>query len=667
MAIIALEEKRPAILVVDDEPRILSALQRLLREEPYRLFTAGSGEEALGLLAAEAVDLVLSDLRMPGMDGFALMTHIQHEFPDIERVLMSGNADLRSVIDAVNNGLMSQFVEKPWIDGALKIVLRNRLEANQLAHKNAELLVAVQNQNALLAQESEKTLLEVRQKERLFATMSHEIRNPLHGIQGILEILSQDEDLKEETKNLLSTAITSSTFMRQILDDVLDYSKSEAGKVVLQEKAFSPVALVQDLAGLMRPLAQGKQLSLDVHFKSALEQQVFIGDDFRIRQILNNLVSNAIKYTEVGGIEITLRSEEALVIVVSDSGIGIPEEKRRGLFDAYTMVEDEHDRAYGGTGLGLTIVKNLTELMAGSIEVKANSQGGSEFTLRLPLKAAESNPKPAALADVSHMIAGMRVLVADDMAANRLIVEKVLSRYGAIVHTFAEGESLLRYLEESEALPDLLLLDINMPKLMGQVVLERIRQMSHALAKVPAFAMSASLDFEGSEQLVARFDGILSKPFTVGQLLGLAREYAPDRQDQLAGDDVPEPLGTADGLPESIDSQSYATPQIARLIAEMGDDLVTELLAAFRSSLSHGLEQLQVRDLRPEAVIDVAHSLKPTALTLGLTELAKDCQNLDRLRAPDQKKQALHECPALIDTIEKAILTVDRSLVARSS
>jgi signal transduction histidine kinase len=243
---------------------------------------------------------------------------------------MSGNADLRSVIDAVNNGLMSQFVEKPWIDGALKIVLRNRLEANRLAHKNAELLVAVQNQNALLAQESEKTLLEVRQKERLFATMSHEIRNPLHGIQGILEILSQDEDLKEETKNLLSTAITSSTFMRQILDDVLDYSKSEAGKVVLQEKAFSPVALVQDLAGLMRPLAQGKQLSLDVHFKPALEQQVFIGDDFRIRQILNNLVSNAIKYTEVGGVEITLKSEEALIIVVSDSGIGIPEEKKKG-------------------------------------------------------------------------------------------------------------------------------------------------------------------------------------------------------------------------------------------------------------------------------------------------------------------------------------------------
>jgi response regulator RpfG family c-di-GMP phosphodiesterase len=130
--------------------------------------------------------------------------------------------------------------------------------------------------------------------------------------------------------------------------------------------------------------------------------------------------------------------------------------------------------------------------MAGSIEVKANSQGGSEFTLRLPLKAAESNPKPAALADVSHMIAGMRVLVADDMAANRLIVEKVLSRYGAIVHTFAEGESLLRYLEESEALPDLLLLDINMPKLMGQVVLERIRQMSHALAKVPAFYRRAT-------------------------------------------------------------------------------------------------------------------------------------------------------------------------------
>ena len=255
------EESPPTILLVDDEPRIVSALQRLLRREGYRILTADSGAAALVILNQESVDIILSDLRMPEMDGFAFLGAVQDRGLEAARVLMSGNADLKLVIDGVNEGRFSQFIEKPWVDDALKMSLRKLIEAQQLARENKELMKALRSQNQMLNQASEKAASEIQQKERLFATISHEIRNPLHGIQGILELLSRDSVGSDQ--KLLSTATTSAGFMRQIIDDVLDYSKVEAGKMVLQKVAFSPVALATDVISLMKPMATGQQLALD--------------------------------------------------------------------------------------------------------------------------------------------------------------------------------------------------------------------------------------------------------------------------------------------------------------------------------------------------------------------------------------------------------------------
>ena len=227
----SVEDNPPVILLVDDEPRILSALQRLLRREGYRILTADSGASALSILDQESVNIILSDLRMPGMDGIAFLGAVQDRGLEAARVLMSGNADLKLVIDGVNEGRFSQFIEKPWVDDALRISLRKLIEAQQLARENKGLMKALRRQNQMLSQASEKAASEIRQKERLFATISHEIRNPLHGIQGILELLSRDSGGNDP--KLLSTAITSAAFMRQIIDDVLDYSKVEAGRMVL--------------------------------------------------------------------------------------------------------------------------------------------------------------------------------------------------------------------------------------------------------------------------------------------------------------------------------------------------------------------------------------------------------------------------------------------------
>ena len=700
------EESPPTILLVDDEPRIVSALQRLLRREGYRILTADSGAAALVILNQESVDIILSDLRMPEMDGFAFLGAVQDRGLEAARVLMSGNADLKLVIDGVNEGRFSQFIEKPWVDDALKMSLRKLIEAQQLARENKELMKALRSQNQMLNQASEKAASEIQQKERLFATISHEIRNPLHGIQGILELLSRDSVGSDQ--KLLSTAITSAGFMRQIIDDVLDYSKVEAGKMVLQKVAFSPVALATDVISLMKPMATGQQLALDLYYEEAIAQRFFKGDDFRIRQILNNLLSNAIKYTKKGSVGVEITVDPVLKIAVMDTGIGIPEDKMALLFDAFVMTNDQHDRMFGGTGLGLTIVKNLTELMGGEIGVSARQGGGTVFTLSLPLESVAAESTVAASHNVDQVLVGMQVVVVDDMPANRIIVENLLPRYGATVHGFADGEELLRFLSEFEGVPDLFLLDINMPGMKGDEVLRAIKAASPALAQVPAFAMSASLNFAGSEQVVKLFTGLFSKPFSVGQLLSLARRYAPSlpplittakasdlsmvsgSTNRMRGDtDAPRflgeralsladgalplppadgslPLPRADGslpLPSADGSKSRSAgfnPAVDKMIEEMGVELVVDLNAAFKASLRRALITAQPGGTSAQQVVDLAHALKPTAAMLGCSQLSLCCQHIDGLRSSGDISRAIDHRIELLSKIEMTLVLVER-------
>ena len=221
------EIPQPLILIVDDEVRILSALKRLLRREPYRLATVSSGEEALALLDQQKVDLVLSDFRMPECNGLELMAMIQAQHPETCRILMSGNADFQLVIHGINEGLIEQFVEKPWADEALKISLSKLIAAHQLQIKNKELLATVQAQNLLLSQESEKVQREIRQKERLFATISHEIRNPLAAMSGCLELLAQDPAMGERGENarMIQIIQRESNRLSSLVKDFLNYAR----------------------------------------------------------------------------------------------------------------------------------------------------------------------------------------------------------------------------------------------------------------------------------------------------------------------------------------------------------------------------------------------------------------------------------------------------------
>ena len=470
----------------------------------------------------------------------------------------------------------------------------------------------------------------------------------------------------------------------------------------------------------MQPLATGQQLVLDLYYEEAIAERYFKGDDFRIRQILNNLLSNAIKYTKKGSVGVEITVDPILKIAVMDTGIGIPEEKMASLFDAFVMTNDQHDRTFGGTGLGLTIVKNLTELMGGEIGVSARKGGGTVFTLSLPLESAAAEIAVAPTQNVDRVLDGMQVVVADDMAANRIIVENLLPRYGATVHGFSDGEGLLNFLSEFEGVPDLFLLDINMPGMKGDEVLRAIKAAFPALAQVPAFAMSASLNFAGSEQVVKLFTGLFSKPFSVGQLLTLARQYAPSppplattgpasdlspatgSTNRMRGDtDSPQFIGesgaegfspadkgalpaaegalpgaegslptaegslpTAEGSPSgaegSLPTAEGFNPEVDTLIEDMGVELVVDLSEAFKSSLSRALITAQPGGTSAQQIVDLAHALKPTATMLGFSQLSQCCQQIDGLRSSGDISPAIDRRIELLSKIEMTLVLIER-------
>jgi CheY-like chemotaxis protein len=287
----------------------------------------------------------------------------------------------------------------------------------------------------------------------------------------------------------------------------------------------------------------------------------------------------------------------------------------------------------------------------------------------------------------------MQVVVVDDMEANRIIVENLLPRYGATVHGFADGEALLNALSEFDGIPDLFLLDINMPGMKGDEVLRAIKACSPELAQVPAFAMSASLNFAGSEQVINLFTGLFSKPFSVGQLLTLARQYAPpppavvtvkspvdpravaqDTNQMRRASDVAQSSAegaysaegsySADGSPsaEGAYSAEGSNPDVDLLIEEMGIELAIELTEAFKSSLTRALTTEKAGVISAEQVVDVAHALKPTAGMLGFVELSRCCQEIDGLRSSGDIGPAIERRVELLSKIEMTRVLVERLL-----
>jgi signal transduction histidine kinase len=409
------------ILVVDDEADFPALINRNFRKRiknnELSFLFANNGREALEILEdATDIDVVLTDINMPEMDGLTLLAEIRQINPDIKSVVISAYDDVNKVRLAMNQGAFD-FLTKPIDFQDLEITINKTIETVHQLKENRRLL-----------QEKKEAEAANRAKSVFLANMSHELRTPLNAIIGYSEILQEDAielGWGEDSVNDLNKIYTAGRHLLAIINDILDFSKIEAGKMEIHSESFNLKLLIDNILATIQPLIQQNNNTLIVNCDS--QSNVINTDQLKIRQIVLNLLSNAAKFTENGTITFTIaqiceissytdqvsnhdlsemnndnfdyqdhqdnehnNATNYLIITVTDTGIGIPEEQLKNLFEPFTQADSSTTRRYGGTGLGLAISRYFCNMMGGDISVKSVVDEGSEFTVRIPIKSQDN-------------------------------------------------------------------------------------------------------------------------------------------------------------------------------------------------------------------------------------------------------------------------------------
>lgn len=353
-------------------------------------------------------------------------------------------------------------------------------------------------------------------KTNFLSTMSHEIRTPLNGVIGMINIIL-DENPKSEIREDLETIKYSADNLLHIVNEVLDYNKLESGKIILEKKHFSLKTLCESILKIHRPMASEKNLKLILEFDTKIPELV-IGDEYRNTQILNNLLSNALKFTESGEVSLALRlkqkKEDSCIIEfkVMDTGIGIDKNKQREIFKDFTQAESDHTRKYGGTGLGLAITKRLVEIQNGKIDVNSRNGKGSSFIYTIYFKL-----RPETIMDVSANsnqktqdgFNNQRVLLVEDNQVNIIVTKKFLEKWGLKVDVAVNGLEAVNRVRAIKY--DLILMDLHMPLMDGFEATKKIREFNK---DTPIIGLSADVMTESVISLQAiGMNDFVTKPF----------------------------------------------------------------------------------------------------------------------------------------------------------
>ena len=533
--------ERPKLLVVDDEDSVRAIVRARLSDE-FEILEAADGTDALVTLESErGIDLVLLDIMMPGLDGFEVLDILQSN-PHLAQcrvIMLSARTDIDSKVRALAAGAVD-FINKPFDLIELSARLQTQLRLSRTETELARARIEAESAN--------------RAKSEFLANMSHEIRTPLNAIIGVSELLAKTR-LDETQREYVQLIETSGNAMLSLIEDILDYSKIEAGMLELDVMRFAPAVCIQEAVDLVRLQARRKGLGIAFTADTGMPRH-FLGDSHRFRQIAINLLGNAVKFTEQGRIDVSLTGhpilpEDAdqtraanpsdaiwyrLVLTVEDTGIGIPLDRQAHIFAKFSQVDASTTRRYGGSGLGLAICRQLARLLGGDIDVESPGIPGlgSRFRCAVTLRACPGsdeetgfrNAPPESDASAPPAVPpGLRVLIAEDNAGNVLLMRKLLQSIGLSADFAGNGYEAVA--AASQRTYDVILMDVQMPELDGLEATRRIRRLHPDGDRPQIIALTANATEEDRRAcLEAGMNGFITKPMRLQRLTDVLKHGA---------------------------------------------------------------------------------------------------------------------------------------------